>query len=391
VGDSDRFSVVADPSTGFRAAKVSFGRQQLLAVLTMAIAVMTTAGACDEIERAAPASVSPAPYPPSSAIGGITFDWSTHDRRAPGSDNWPITWADDGHQYTSWGDGGGFGGSNSDGRVSLGVARVEGSAASHTGFNVWGGKDAENPATFDGKSYGIISVDGTLYMWRSPGSGPTGYRRVTVYSSTNHGASWSAAAWDFLQSDGLINPTFLQFGQDYAGARDSHVYMYANELKDAADLKVQRPGEIALMRVPKNAIMDRTQYEFFAGMEGSGVPNWVTDLTRRQPVFEDSAGGVGWNTSASYNPGLGRYLIVTEHSVTSRGNIGIFDAPEPWGPWTTVLYETGFGAPTIESSTFFWNCANKWLSADGRDFVLVFTGVGSNDSWNSVGGRLEIP
>jgi hypothetical protein len=227
-------------------------------------------------------------------------------------------------------------------------------------------------------------------MWRSPGSGPTGYSRATVYQSSNHGASWTAAGWDFLQSDGLINPTFLQFGQDYRGSRDWYVYIYASTLKDASDLKVQKPGEIALMRVPKDAIMDRTQYEFFAGLDGSGVPVWLTDLTQREPVFEDVAGGVGWNTSASHNAGLGRYLIITEHSATSRGNIGIFDAPEPWGPWTTVLYKSGFGAPTIESSAFFWNFANKWLSADGRDFVLVFTGIGSNDSWNSVGGRLEI-
>jgi hypothetical protein len=67
-----------------------------------------------------------APYPPSPAISDITFEWSSHERHAPGSDNWPITWADDGHQYTSWGDGGGFDGTNSEGRISLGMAVVEG-------------------------------------------------------------------------------------------------------------------------------------------------------------------------------------------------------------------------------------------------------------------------
>jgi hypothetical protein len=300
-----------------------------------------------------------------------------------------VTWADDGHQYTSWGDGGGFGGTNSDGRVSLGFARVEGNAQSYQGFNVWGGKDGENRPVFDGKSYGILSVGGTLFAWRSPGSGPTGYERATIFESTDHAASWSPADWEFLQSDGLINPTFLQFGRDYEGARDSYVYIYANELKDAADLQVQRPGEIALMRVPRGAIMDRTQYEFFAGLSTSGAPRWVADITQRRPVFEDRDGGVGWNTSASYNAGLDRYLLITEHDVTSRGNIGVFDAPEPWGPWTTVLYQSGFGVPLIESTTFFWNFANKWLSADGRSFVLVFTGTGSNDSWNTVRGTLH--
>ncbi len=214
---------------------------------------------------------------------------------------------------------------------------------------------------------------------------------LTVYESTDHAASWTPAGWSFYQSDGLINPTFLQFGRDYAGARDSYVYVYASELKDASELNIQRPGEIALLRVPKTAIMDRNQYEFFAGLDGSGEPIWVSDLTQRQPVFEDRDGGVGRSCSASYNPGLRRYLIITEHSVSSRGRVGIFDAPQPWGAWTTVLYQSGFGTPTIQASTVFWNFSNKWLSPDGRDFVLVFTGTGENDSWNTVRGTLHIP
>ncbi|HJX09709.1 MAG TPA: hypothetical protein VJ733_04335 [Candidatus Binatia bacterium] len=41
---------------------------------------------------------------------------STLRNLAPYSDNWCITWADNDHQYTSWGDGGGFGGDQKDGR-----------------------------------------------------------------------------------------------------------------------------------------------------------------------------------------------------------------------------------------------------------------------------------
>ncbi len=47
-------------------------------------------------------------YPRSQTIERVEFDFSTHDCRAPGSDNWPITWADDDHQYTAWGDGAGL-------------------------------------------------------------------------------------------------------------------------------------------------------------------------------------------------------------------------------------------------------------------------------------------
>lgn len=160
------------------------------------------------------------PYPPSEVITDATFDRATHDRRAPGSDNWPMTWADDGHQYTSWGDGGGFGGTNSNGRVSLGVGRVEGDFDGYSGFNVWGGLSPETPATFDGKSYGLISIEGVLYMWVSPGSNTAGYARATLYSSDDHGLIWTAADWSFTDGDDLVFPTILQFGRDYAGARD---------------------------------------------------------------------------------------------------------------------------------------------------------------------------
>jgi hypothetical protein len=65
----------------------------------------------------------------------------------------------------------------------------------------------------------------------------------------------------------------------------------------------------------------------------------------------------------------------------------MFDAAEPWGPWTTVTYDEAWGEDQIEVSTFYWNFTQKWLSADGTEFTLIFTGRSSNDSWNTVAGR----
>ena len=114
------------------------------------------------------------PYPKSDYITDITYDWTTHILLASGSDNWPTTLADNDHQYSAWGDGGGFGGTNTIGRVSLGVARIEGSKSAYTGYNVWGGYNQEHPANVDGKSRGIICINGVLYMWVGPGSFPVG-------------------------------------------------------------------------------------------------------------------------------------------------------------------------------------------------------------------------
>jgi hypothetical protein len=328
-----------------------------------------------------------APYPASPVIRGVTFDWSSHDRCAPGSDNWPVTWADDGNQYTTWGDGGGFGGDDSLGRVSLGIARIQGWWDDYRGVNVWGGYQAENKALFDGKSYGILFVDGALYMWRSPGSDNVSYQFARLYRSGDYGASWTPADWQFVFTDGIIMPTILNFDKNYAGARDDYVYHYFIKLQDPGRLAVHKPGVVFLLRVPRNALMKREAYEFFAGTPEQ--PAWSRRIEDKRAVFKDPR-GVGWCLSVSYNAALGRYLLSTEHDATVQGNIGIFDAPEPWGPWTTVLYASGFGYPGEPPTTFFWNFSNKWLGRDGRTFTLIFTGVGVNDSWNLVRGRFTV-
>ena len=337
------------------------------------------------------------PYPPSNVIAGVEFDFSTHRRLAPGSDNWPTTWADDGHLYSAWGDGGGFGGTNSQGRVLLGIARIEGGPTDYTGTNIWGGIAPGKPAQFGGKSYGILSVAGILYMWVAPQPNPhLDHSQIAV--SKDHGATWQLAEWKFPFENHLTVPTFLNFGRDYAGARDGYVYSYyihpawgpGKATKTTAHtFDVHQPGKIYLSRVPKDAILDRARYEFFVGKDRSGAPAWSTDLTKKQPIFEDH-NGVGWNVSVSYNPGLKRYLLTTEHTETHTGKLGLFDAPEPWGPWTTVAYEETWGAGHVEVSTFYWNFPSKWLSSAGTQFTLVFTGKNTNDSWNTVAGRFVL-
>jgi hypothetical protein len=336
-----------------------------------------------------------APYPASPVIAKVQFDWSTHHRDAQGSDNWQMTWADDGHQYAPWGDGGGFGGTNSDGRVSLGVGRIEGDFPGYKGVNVWGGKNALHPAGVNGKSWGIVSVGGVLYMWVSPGS-PLAVmqKEARLYRSKDHAATWEAAEWAFTREQGLTIPTICQFGRDYAGARDGYVYHYFIQPRDTGSDRVQKPGAVYLTRSAKGRMWERDAYEFVVGWKGRRTPVWGSDVARKVAVFEDPR-GVGWVMSATYHVGLKRYLLMTDHEVSNRGNLGIFDAPEPWGPWTTALYlneseGTNFGNGRIEPNTFFWSMPVKWQN--GLEFVLAFTGSGrgkDNDSLNLIRGKFE--
>ena len=174
------------------------------------------------------------PYPPSPVIAGISLDWSTHRRSAQGSDNWQLAWADDDHQYGAWGDGGGFGGTNSDGRASLGFGRVEGDWDNYRGLNAWGGKDAENPVQFRGKSWGTISVGGVLYSWIVPEVPDTGgsrdtFRYVELAKSTDHAAHWAKADWRWWREDNLIVPTFLVYGKDHAGATATFPFLISSQ------------------------------------------------------------------------------------------------------------------------------------------------------------------
>src|SRR5688500_7037991 len=138
------------------------------------------------------------PYPKSPVIKGVEFNWSSHLRLATGSDNWPVTWADDDHQYAVWGDGGGFGGTNGVGRSSIGVARIEGNWHDFKAFNLGGGYQTESSHNVIGKSYGIVCIDKVLFMWVGMFETKTDpFKEVKIAQSKDHGATWHFTDWAF--------------------------------------------------------------------------------------------------------------------------------------------------------------------------------------------------
>jgi hypothetical protein len=74
----------------------------------------------------------------------------------------------------------------------------------------------------------------------------------------------------------------------------------------------------------------------------------------------------------SYNAELGRYLwcqINRGDDTRFAGGFAIYDAPEPWGPWTRAFYTEQWDVGPGESSSL----PTKWMSADGRAVYLVFS------------------
>ena len=301
-----------------------------------------------------------APYPPSPLIKGIT--WAPAGeivREAKGGDNWPLTWADDGHLYTAYGDGNGFE-PRVPGKLSLGFARVEGGPADFAGVNVrsaTGEQSGSGPA--GKKASGMLMVDGVLYLWaRNAGNARLAW-------STDHARTWEWADWAFTTSFGC--PTFLNFGRDYAGARDGYVYVYSHDGGDA----YQAADRMVLARVPKGRIKDRGAYEFFERRDAANRPAWTADVARRGAVFTHE--GRCYRSAVSYDAGLKRYLwcqTLPGGDARFRGGFGVYDAPEPWGPWTTAFFTPAWDVGPGETSSF----PAKWMSPDGKTLHLVFSG-----------------
>lgn len=293
-------------------------------------------------------------------LTGITIDWTTKVKRATGSDNFPVTWSDDDNQYTSYGDGWGF--TESGTKKSLGFSRISGGYDRQTYQDLWSG---------DGKCYGIISVKGALYAWVGEyGSMTNAWQESRLYLSTDKGLNWARNDWAFTKANRIFALTFLQAGKDYTDAKDGYVYIFAPYMVEDK-WKVQKPGQIMLMRVPKDKIMERAYYEFFAS------DRWSSNINDMAPCLIDS--GV-FHTSAIYFKDLNKYVLITESNNFGEGKMAMYQANTPWGPWSCFYRINGF-----DGETFFWNFSAAWSS--GKAFALVYTGINQQDAYQVVKGN----
>jgi hypothetical protein len=138
--------------------------------------------------------------------------------------------------------------------------------------------------------------------------------------------------------------------------------------------------------VPKGRIADRAAYEFFRGLNAAGAPTWTREIAERGAVF--SFPGRVYRSGISYNAALERYvwyqlLSNEENELRFEGGMGVYDAPEPWGPWTTAYFTPKWDVGPGDTGVF----PTKWMSADGRTMHLVFSG---DDYFSVREARLEV-
>jgi CubicO group peptidase (beta-lactamase class C family) len=310
-------------------------------------------------------------YPQSPVIGRMVWAPPESTRRAAeGSDNWPLTWADDDALYGAYGDGQGFE-PRVPKKLSMGFARITGGPGEFRGANI---RSPTGETTGDGqrgkKASGMLMVRGVLYLWvRNAGNAQLAW-------SPDRGGTWQWSAWTWTPGFGA--PTFLNFGRDYSGARDGFVYVYSHD-SDSAYVPADR---MVLARVPADRIREREAYRFFTALDAKQQPVWTPSIAERGAVF--TSAGRCYRSGISYNAGLRRYLwaqTLPGSDARFEGGFGVYDAPEPWGPWTTVFYTDRWDVGPGETSSF----PTKWMSPDGTTVHLVFSG---NDAFSVRQARL---
>lgn len=308
------------------------------------------------------------PYPYSDYITSLTWD-SLGNVETLGyeSDSWPITWHDDGDLYTTYCDGSGFDDLGTD--YSLGFASISGaSVAAWSGTNI-SSTDAV-PTGFGEtgrKSSGILSISGVLYLWvrNADGNGKT----CELWSSSDDGVNWT----DHFTFSEFGYLTFINYGQDYADAIDTYVYAFSHNSNDA----YSPANDFVLLRCPKTGLTTSGNWEVYTGLSGS-TPQWSTTFSNRASVFYNPGGCL--RSRCTYNADIERFLWWQQIPSTdgsppdtrTSGGFGVYDAENPWGPWTTAYYTETWDMGPGEAAEF----PTKFMSNGGKTMWLLSS---SND------------
>lgn len=299
------------------------------------------------------------PYPESSYIKTITWHANTHQMGADGSDLFPVTWAADNQIFTAWGDGFGF--STTEGKKSFGVSVIEGYPPGLSFSDVFFGPSRQG----NGKIIDLIAVKDTLYATFNTQNGKWPNITYRFLKSIDSGRTWETFSWQWRSGNGSFEPRrFLQGGKGNRHPLDTYIYVYGR--------KVNESNAFYMARVPWNKIELENSYQFFNGTDKNAKPVWSSTAESMRPVFVDNNMREFKLNSfcVQYLSALERYIAVVSHG--DAGQIGIFDGPAPWGPWTTVAYYEEWlemNGGVFLSMSF----PAKWIADSGKTLWAVFS------------------
>jgi len=322
------------------------------------------------------------PHAPSEHFAGVEFDVESRQQHGLGSDQWPMTVGPDGHLYAAWGDGWGWTREPDDPKRSMGVTRIVADPDGLRGEDLWG----VGPGSGFAKPEALIATESKIYLFWTSGDSRNDEDRTRLAISDDLGKSWDLGE---ERSFPGVPPGFRvrSIVQGVTSARSEWFFIYFGH---------NRASDLYLARVRRTDIAKLESYQWFAGVGPAGGPKWTAAIDDRQPAFSDPRGYI-WHVGVTYNSALDTYLLTKPHfaddddrevlnAADSRvASFGVFDAPTPWGPWSTIHYQDNFLDDKVKFSYFI---PTPFISGDGLSFWLAFSGWPEYDNVNWIRGRL---
>ncbi len=330
-------------------------------------------------------------------------------------DLWPSAWADDDFLYVANGDGKGLNTSASWQDIVVGRVRGNPWDNSLTGTNLaWADDVAKvwsDPTQYNRKPTGMVCVDGVLYLAVQDLRKTTigifdDVPAASIYKSTDKGLTWTGTDEPMFDNYTFTTVMFLDYGKNSENCPDDYVYAYGldNNWRDSFTNRVIDPVDLYLARVPKDAVQDRSQWEFFAGTDGDGQPLWSSDIAERQAVLHDerrvysnvNPAYTGANNmsvisqgSIVYNKPLDRYIYTSWTEYTFE----FYESPTPYGPWKLFLQKDFGGYPWTADKHGGYACTipSKFISEDGTEmWVLSATFAGGAQQYRFTARKLTV-
>jgi hypothetical protein len=324
------------------------------------------------------------PVARSSRIQGI--EWLGDEFPYPGKvdgkqvkgDTFPMTWAADGEMYASCGDpcwGPSVWG--------IDIEKLEGMPPDYTISQINAMPDYTGWGGWGPKPTGMISVNGVLYLavQNLRGMKPPAYGAKSQHGSdagiivsSDYGRTWlpemKSAFFTIVMFPGARfgGPAFINFGKDNEGARDEFVYAVSSDQWDNG-------SHLVLGRAPHDKTLDAGAWRWVSHLDDAADPTWTDDLGAAAPILSDYR----WISAPEmvYLKGIKRYLLLTWHlnadfSGKDGSHLIVYDAPEPWGPFTLAHYEPIW--ETVEKNPYCPRIPLKWMESDGVTGWLQFSG-----------------
>jgi hypothetical protein len=127
--------------------------------------------------------------------------------------------------------------------------------------------------------------------------------------------------------------------------------------------------------VPRGSVGDGKAWEWIEAWNADGSPKWSKWLNDSIAVI--SAARVLSCPDFVYLPSIGRYLLITwclhkDFDPSLGTDLLVFDAPEPWGPFTVAHYEREWLGRRV--GPYCPRMPLKWLDADGLGGWMLASG-----------------